>query len=376
VSTRPFRFVVMAGLVAGCGPSFRQKVEIVSGADAQRREPDEALRNWYAGYHHCAIDGTGGDSGIGGLDATHACAAANDAKLVAALKAEAAAQPAPDVKAAVETAAACVERVPREAIVFGVNYAFKPPASVKACIDGKRTKVAVQVVAKAEADEAAALEAKGSPDACLDFIEKHPDDKRSAKVVSAVIRLSQKASGTERAAIEERLVALRPATLSELPPERRVLLAGPKGMRAPDVKKMVDAKIASSVIVARIKASREPYRNFDADELVILKEMSLGDDIVTAMIEVTTTLEDQRRADEERKAIRTELDALKKLLDEKKASGATTSGETVQTKEGPMDALASCAKRLGAMKLCEQRPVPASTVCQSTAESSFPCTKQ
>jgi hypothetical protein len=95
------------------------------------------------------------------------------------------------------------------------------------------------------------------------------------------------------------------------------------------------------------------YKEFD-DELVTLKELGLSGAVVAAMIERTSVLADQRRADAERQEIRTELAALKKLIEEKKAaSGGNASGEVVQTKDGPMDMLASCAKRLAAVKVCE-----------------------
>lgn len=335
-------------------------------SDVQRREPDEALRKWYAGYHHCNTD-------VAGIDPVNECMVANDDKLLAALKAEAAAQEDPTAKATVEEARACVERVP--SLPTGPMSDVKERAmdSVKSCIDTKRTKLAS--ASKSNQDEYAALEAKGSADAWLAFMEKHPEDKRMAKIAAAVVVLSQRASGAERTAIEEKLVALQPAAMADLPPERRVLVAGPKGLRAPDLKKMADANISSSVTIACIKASKEPYRNFDAEEIVLLKQMGLSDEVVAAMIEVTTKVDDRRRADDDRKALRDELDSLRKMLDEKKATGGAATGKTVQTKDGPMDELASCGKRLAAMKLCENIPFPASTVCKSTAESSFPCTK-
>jgi hypothetical protein len=91
------------------------------------------------------------------------------------------------------------------------------------------------------------------------------------------------------------------------------------------------------------------------------------------MIEVTSKLEDKQKADDERKALRAELEALKKLIEDKKASGGPSSGTNVTTKDGPMDVLESCGKRLAAKKLCEQLPFPGSSICSSTTESEFPC---
>jgi hypothetical protein len=136
---------------------------------------------------------------------------------------------------------------------------------------------------------------------------------------------------------------------------------------------MTDAKISPKIVIARVNASTEPYKSFDADELVVLKKLGLSDDVVAAMVEVTSKVEERRRADEERQAMRAEIAALKAMIAEKKAEGAGGKGEMVQTKDGPMDVLASCAKRLGALKLCDQIPFPGSSICSSTAESAFPC---
>ena len=153
------------------------------------------------------------------------------------------------------------------------------------------------------------------------------------------------------------------------------MLVGPKGLRVRDLLKLTDAKVSPRIVVARVNASTEGYKSFDGDELGALKQLGISDDVVAAMIEVTSKLEDRRKADEERSALRTELAALRAMIEEKKAAGGPK-GEAVQMEDGPMDVLASCAKRLGATKLCEQIPFPGSMLCKATAESSFPCPTQ
>ncbi len=117
----------------------------------------------------------------------------------------------------------------------------------------------------------------------------------------------------------------------------------------------------------------EPYKVYDADELGVLKQMGISDDVVTAMIEVTTKIQESREAEQDRKAMREEIEALKKLVAEKKSGEQASSGKTVQTKDGVMDVVESCAKRLAAMKLCEQLPFPGSSICSGGVESEFPC---
>lgn len=91
------------------------------------------------------------------------------------------------------------------------------------------------------------------------------------------------------------------------------------------------------------------------------------------MVDVTTKVEERRKADQERQAMRAEIASLKAMIEKQAQGGAGKSGQTVQTKDGPMDALASCAKRLAALRACEEIPSIGAAICSSAAESAFPC---
>jgi fructose-specific component phosphotransferase system IIB-like protein len=356
----------------------QRKALDASEAKERENEPDADLRAWMNENHECDnIQPTFVDVRGPMLEARK-CYDASDNKLLAALKAEAARQEQPAATDAVNQAASCVFKASfvDSPSLYGVKR--RVLADVKACVDRKRAFIATTVQKKtAESSEFAALEKQDSADAWLAFLEAHPDDKRVPVAVKHVLDIAGRASGDAQSALDERLVAVRPGAIISLPAERRILLVGPKGARVRDIRKMEQAKIAPSIILARVKASNEPYKEFDGDEMVALKTMSISDDVVAAMIEVTTKINERRRADEDRQAIRAELASLKKMIEEKKAASGDgkSSGQVVQTSDGPMDALASCAKRLAAVKLCDQLPFPGSTICSSTAESSFPCPK-
>lgn len=261
--------------------------------------------------------------------------------------------------------ASCIDRVKR-------TMGFLPYRSLEECAAKTELSTKDNEVLTAKNDYADAEKA-GTAKAWIAFLAKHPNDKRAPEVMQRVLTVSNAAPPDEQAELDDSLVKAYPAALKDVPAERRLLMVGPAGLRVRDVRKMTEAKIASSIIVARIKAATAPFKNFDGDELMLLKKMGISDEAVTAMIEVSAKLEDRQKADDERKALRAELESLRKLIEEKKASGAKSSGKTVQTKEGPLDVLESCAKRLAAMKLCDQLPFPASNVCQSTTDSEFPC---
>ncbi len=113
------------------------------------------------------------------------------------------------------------------------------------------------------------------------------------------------------------------------------------------------------------------YRSFTIDELKRLKGLGISEPMLKAMIESDVRAVREKRDEDERKALRNEIEALKKLVAQQgAANGARPTGETA---DGSMDAALCMSKRLAAMTLCEQTPWPASTVCSSAAEADFSC---
>jgi hypothetical protein len=297
------------------------------------------------------------------------CLDANAKKHLDALRAKADTQKTWTERSVTLRMAACIDQ-------YDTKATFAPFDGYETCTQ----KFPLQEDAAAKAvrtdyDDAAA---KSRPEAWIGFLQKHPEDERGLDVARKVVKHAASADAENQLSLDEQIARTWPPVVKEIPAARRVLIVGPKGLRVRDIQKMREAKVGSSVIVARIRTSKEPYKSFETDELAVLKQLDIPDDVVTAMIEVTTKIQDSREADEDRKTMRAEIDALKKLVAEQKASGGggvAASGKTVQTKDGPMDVVESCAKRLAAMKLCEQIPFPGSTICKSGVESEFPCPK-
>jgi hypothetical protein len=320
------------------------------------------MKTWWQGFHVCAYDES--DDYL----LHEKCHADNDARLLANLRAAAENETDRVSRVLLTRAADCVARVSVKEEVMELS--LRPQEQLIACVEEPRRAVAKR---KAELSTFAKLERVNTVDAWLEFIEENPRDERLPIAAAKVVSLANLESGEAQYAIDERLVGTYPSALMKLPASRRILLIGPKGARVRDIQLMTEANVAQAIVVARVRGSSEPYKIFDGEELATLKQMGIADDVVAAMLEVTTKLEERHRDDEERRAIRSELEALRLLIEEKKQGGAAASAVMVQTSEGPMDVLASCAKRLGAVKLCEQTPFPLSAVCASTAEESFPC---
>lgn len=294
------------------------------------------------------------------------CLDANAKKHLDALRAKADTQKTWTERSVTLRMAACIDQ-------YDTKATFAPFDGFETCT--QKFPLQEDAAAKAVRNDYDDAAAKDVPEAWITFLQKHPEDERGLDVARKVVKQAASVDAEKQVSLDEQIARTWPPVVKEIPPARRVLIVGPKGLRVRDLQKMREAKVGSSVVVARIRASKEPYKSFDTDELAVLKELDIPDDVVTAMIEVTTKIQDSREADEDRKAMRAEIDALKKLVAEQKSSGggAAAAGKTVQTKDGPMDIVESCAKRLAAMKLCEQIPFPGSSICKSGIESEFPC---
>jgi hypothetical protein len=365
--------VAVVASVAGCA---------MAGIQAASNRMSEAQRNkelahapeakaYWAGIYACHTQGaawpTDTSGGQKGADNDYRkCLDANAKKQIDALRVKAETQKAWSERAPTLRLAACIDQ-------HDTKASFTPFPDLETCAE--KYPVQEDAAAKSVRNDYADAEKKGTPAARIEFLQKHPEDERGLDVARRVVKQAGEVDADTQISLDEQITKTWPPAVKDMPAVRRVVIVGPKGLRVRDIQKMQAAKLAPSVVMARIRASKEPYKSFDADELVVLKQMDIPDDVVTAMIEVTTKIQDSREALQERESLRGEIDALKKLVAEKKADkqAGGASGRTVQTKDGPLDVLESCAKRLAAMKLCEQLPFPGSTICTSGVESEFPC---
>jgi hypothetical protein len=369
VSAAVKRLGLVLVLATGCVPP---QIQMASSRmiEAQRevtvaRDPE--AKAYWQGVYDCHSKGgwpTSESQDRKGSDSEYRkCLDGNAGKQLAALRARAETQKTWSERAPTLRLVACIEQ-------HDAKFTFAPFANLEQCAEKYPLKE--DAAASAVRNDYAAAEAKGTPDELLAFLSKHPEDGRCPEVARRVVGASTAADVETQLSLDERIARAYPPVLTEIPAPRRILIVGPRGLRVRDLVKMRDAKIGDNVVLARIRASKEPYKSFDTDELAALKQLAIPDDVVTAMIEVTTKISESREAEQDRKALHSELEALKKLVAEKQAQGGG-SGATVQTKDGPMDVAASCAKRLAAMKLCDQLPFPGSTICSSATESEFPC---
>lgn len=83
-------------------------------------------------------------------------------------------------------------------------------------------------------------------------------------------------------------------------PELRLLFFGPENLKIGRIKKLIDSDIGQPIIISKVKRSQTGYKDFNMDEIVILKQWGFSDTLIASMMDVTTEIdkENQRRAEQ------------------------------------------------------------------------------
>ena len=75
----------------------------------------------------------------------------------------------------------------------------------------------------------------------------------------------------------------------------RLALTGPKGMKVGDIREYLKGGKSEKILIAMIKQQELPYKKFSMSEVDMLIKMQLSEDVITAMIDVTTKLLDNEK---------------------------------------------------------------------------------
>lgn len=202
------------------------------------------------------------------------------------------------------------------------------PETVRA-LEGAANKEVVAVIAVPN-EELDALIAKNDPAALRAFLDAHPE------------------------------------TLSCIKDEElRFRYTGPAEMRIIDIAQMAKDNSANSLIIAQINSAGGPYKKFTASDISALKKMKISDEVVTAMIDVTTTYNKERK-----------ILAEKKPVQEAPVVQVVQQAPPVQQPPAQQEApnsLPECIQLAAALKACDQAGGFLSVGCKAVARSQFNC---
>jgi len=200
-----------------------------------------------------------------------------------------------------------------------------------------------------------------------EYLETYPNSLQSNEAYRAIVLLI--AAEEQPEPQYERLVNQYPAAVSVLPDEVRLGYIGPPGMRVNDIQTLLSEGVGSVIIAQKILSAGQPYAEFSFEEIKQLTEMGVTDDVIAAMLKVTsqtkqassgeTTVQQQNVVQQAQGLRQNEVVA----APESQASV----GNTVQ------DAVVDCAAYITKKQACDQLGYLAGMVCMAAIPSGNNC---
>ncbi len=204
--------------------------------------------------------------------------------------------------------------------------------------------------------------AAGTVAAYRAFLEANPD---SFFRMETLRRLSEKAPTRNALAFHRDNVAIDPAYITFLPDEYDVWFVGPPDMHVYEVLQM-SRREKDSLVAARIRAAKQPYKVFSDDEIALLKEGGMPVDLIAAMIDATAMATPAPTVQTGTAASVTPM-----AIAPAAAAPVAGAGDVPAAQNTVGDVAAQCAKRYAAMKACDQIPSFGANVCRSQVKKKY-----
>lgn len=150
-------------------------------------------------------------------------------------------------------------------------------------------------------------------------------------------------------------------------PGLRLMYTGPAQLRVIDVARLAKSRMKDALIIAQINSTSAPYKKFDVDELAALQNMAISDDVIAAMVNVTTEYEKEQQRRRERERIEAANAAVQPTQQAQQA---------IQQPEPPpqqANTPVECLKLVAAIKACDQTGGLMGMACKAAARSQFDC---
>ena len=141
----------------------------------------------------------------------------------------------------------------------------------------------------------------------------------------------------------------------------RLLCTGPAELRIMDIAQMVKNKRKDALIIAQIHSTSAPYKKFLAEEMDELNKMAIPDEVIAAMIAVTTAYNKEQQ--------RIQANQSAAALPVQQATQAPVQQQKVAESNTAED----CLKLAAANKACDQAGGFAAMGCKAMAKMKYDC---
>ncbi len=182
-------------------------------------------------------------------------------------------------------------------------------------------------------DEFAALIAKNNPEELKTYLDEHPEALSTIKDITVRLRYT-----------------------------------GPSELRIIDIEQMAKSGTKDALIIAQINSVGGPYKKFSVKEITALKQMKISDELVSAMIAITTEYNKEQKSLKEPKHEPVSQQAAPLLVQQ-------VAQQSVQQQPEPAPATTpmDCIKLGAALKACDHAGGFLSFGCKALARSQFNC---
>ncbi len=241
--------------------------------------------------------------------------------------------------------------------------------------------LALASVEDIEADNQAFMDAEGTDtvDGWSAYLKTNPTNQHREEALEALSFLLVEAGDTARIA---GMVEDHPDLIDLLPLKFSLAFIGPPELPVSKVVEYKEQGIGDELMAAKIMSTEAPYKKFDIDEMLALKEMGLTEPIIKAMMDVTTQAEQgeaMRKLEADNLRQQAELERIRNERNVRRISQQVqqpTPAAAPQPEEpGVGENVANCVAQATAIEVCNEAPggFLGQSICKAAAKASFPC---
>ncbi|MFZ5723129.1 MAG: hypothetical protein ACOY33_05650 [Pseudomonadota bacterium] len=215
----------------------------------------------------------------------------------------------------------------------------------------------------------AAAVQQGNAEAFRNYLRSNPQSFFRGEALRGLSALASR-SGEPLAAHRQNL-ALWPDYGQYMAGTEALWFVGPAGMQVLDIGPALEKGTAPELLAAQIRAARQPYKVFSADDLAWLKGKGIPDTVVAAMLDATTASGMTMAAPATAAAAAAVPAATGMSLMAAPAPAAAGTPGAAGVKPTAGDIATQCAKKFAAMKACEQIPSFGASICKSQVNKTY-----
>ncbi|MDH5393408.1 MAG: hypothetical protein OEY11_09505 [Gammaproteobacteria bacterium] len=168
-----------------------------------------------------------------------------------------------------------------------------------------------------------------------------------------------------------KLLSQYPASMRYMPARIRLADIGPEGMKVYQAIDYIKKGMSPAILRQKILNSGVAYKEFSFEEITELNKIGLPQDVIAAMLEVTSRIE--REAGERRRQEQQNLARQRERQVEREQHAQRQQQSQQQAQAEEKSVPAECLKLVAAIKVCDQAGGFLAMGCKAIANSKFDC---